>query len=212
MVSLKIAFIIRFHYKKDDERFDWRFKFFKEEVLPRINSQSFKDFDVCVWCNSWHKGLFEELGVKTFHATYEKKDTKHFTDFTNWENVHGLEKYDVQIGLDSDDLVEPTLVETTVSLLQNKKGNVLISFQPIKIDIKSKKKYKMRNYKKTKRCSPCFAILQTDKTDYRFAYYRSHFKMNFDKWDEVLYVDNQVAMAIHHQNDSTIISKGDEEI
>ena len=209
---MKIAFIIRFHYKKDDERFNWRFNFFKDEVLPRIKAQTHKDFDICVWCNPWHKELFEGLGVKTFNATYVKKDTKHFTDFTDWSNVHGLEMYDIQIGLDSDDLVEPTLVEKTVSLFNGKEGKLLISFQPKKVDIVTGKSYLMKNYKKMNRCSPCFAILQTDKSDYRFAYYRSHYRMNQDKWDEVMYVDDQVTMAIHHQNDSTTIKKEDKEL
>jgi hypothetical protein len=114
-----IGWIIRFHYEKDDPRFEWRLNYFIKEVLPRIKKQTIQGFDICIRCNDWHKDIFENLGLKTFKIANEysaykfnkKKTCTYFYDFATWDRVIGLEKYDLQVGLDSDDLIEDKYLE-----------------------------------------------------------------------------------------------------
>ena len=96
--TLTCAFIIRFHYKQDDQRFEWRLKYFEGEVLPRIRAQTEKGFDICVRCNPVHYEIFESLGCKPFHvkneyAGYvlsENRTAKYFYDFVKWEDCVDL--------------------------------------------------------------------------------------------------------------------------
>jgi hypothetical protein len=207
---MKIAVITRFHYK-DEELFKKRFDYFKREVLPRLKNQTYKKFDICVWCEDNHKKLFEDLGIKTFKAKYEEPKEKlpNLYDFNQWETVEGLDKYDLQIALDSDDLPHKNLIKTALKLTRKEKGRVLLSFQPIKYEEKTGKKYIMRNYEKTKRCSPCYAIKQDLDKDYLFLYFRSHFRMCDEKWDKIIYVEGLVTMTINDYNINTTIKEKD---
>ena len=214
MISLKVAFIIRFHYKKDDERFDWRFKFFKEEVLPRINSQSFKGFDICVWCNPWHKELFEGLGVKTFEAVdktrykyFDKKDIYYFHDFVDFEETTGLDKYDVQVGLDSDDFISKDFLQLAMDKVnkhvsENPNESLHLCFQPEYYYVQSGEVKPMKTYN-TKKGSAFMVLYQPINDNYRFIYSESHMSIitRTDK-SEVLPVGHCWA-CVHDLNEST---------
>lgn len=176
--------IIRFHYKQDDPRFSWRYKHFVENVLPRILTQTYNQFDVCIWCNDWHRHFFESIGLKTFTVKEEKVKykinghQKYFHDFTPWESVVGLEKYDIQIGLDSDDYIDRNFVGQVVLEIEKNmfdRGNksVHICFQPELIRLSTGAKEPMRIYHR-KRGSAFMALFQPNKENYRFIYEESH--------------------------------------
>jgi len=78
--------IIRFHYEKNDPRFDWRLAYFKAMVLPRILNQSYKNFDIAIWCNPEHDEIFKALSprIKVFHS---KIDTVKYKERANGKNI-----------------------------------------------------------------------------------------------------------------------------
>jgi hypothetical protein len=212
-LKLETAFITRFHYPLDHPDFKWRFNYYKEQVLPRLQNQTIP-VQIWVWCEPHHEHLFKELGVNTFQATYTPEKVKHFTDFTSYKNTIGLPMFDVQIGIDSDDLAYPDLAEKALEEIKSSgKEKVLLSFQPLKFDLKTKRKYVMPNYQKKNRCSPCYAIKQPkDINSYKFIYYRCHYRMNTDLFfDQVIHVNNTyVMMTIHDLNDTTKIKPTDQ--
>jgi hypothetical protein len=199
---MNITTITRFHYpieKKESKEYKWRLAFFRDEVLPRI-----KGVDINVWCNDWQRDEIEALGVKTFYAETETRKNKmgYFVDFVEWKNVKGLKKYDIQIGLDSDDLIEPEFIDKVKECSGDQ--SIFMSFQSEKIDIKTGKKYKMpRDY--SKQGSAIFAIYQPNKENYLFAYQDSHLKMPkyFDKF--IFIPTGYCYVNVHNYNDSTKI-------
>lgn len=180
------AFIIRFHYAKDDPRFTWRFEYFKSKVLPRIHDQTIKDFDICIRCNPWHDELFKNLGLKIFHIDEEvvrykgSGRKKYFHDFVLFERCIGLEKYDLQMGLDSDDLIEPNYVERFIQEIENIKEKfpmktIHLCFQPQSINIRNgqRKIGEFHEYTPMKG-SAFMALYQPKKENYKFIYCESH--------------------------------------
>jgi hypothetical protein len=206
----KIAFITRFHFPKDHPDFNWRFDYYKKEVLPRILNQTIQNFDICIWCEDWHIDLFKALSpkIKTFKATYKKRESRYFIDYTPWENVTGLDKYNLQIGLDSDDLIEPNFIENILPLCIGD-NTIQFSVQPIKLDIKTGNKYRMRIYNE-KEGSPIFAFYQPKPDDdFKFAYHTSHLRMPLIANKTILIPEGLAYMSIHDLNDSTGIKKTD---
>jgi hypothetical protein len=212
---MKIAFIIRFHYKIDDPRFEWRFNYFKDFVLPMIKNQTVKDFDICVRCNEWHKKLFENLGLKTFTVENESVKYKrngrfrYFHDFVNWERVLGLEKYDIQMGLDSDDLIEKNYVEKICweveKFIKEYPGKSLhLSFQPQTLNIRNGKKIigELHRYRPTKG-SAFMALYQPNKENYKFIYCESHITLWRHADKSITLPKGYCYASIHHLNEST---------
>lgn len=209
------SFIIRFHYSKDDPRFEWRYSYFMSDVLPRLREQTVQDFDICIRVNPWHKAHFEKLGLKTFtvrdeFVKYKQGNGKtYFHDFVDFDRVEGLEKYDIQMGLDSDDLIEPDYVEKIVETVEKFKtenpGKKLhLSFQPHTINIREGKKTikPMRTYSPT-RGSAFMALYQPSKENYKFVYCESHMTL-WKHADVSVTLPSGYCMAtIHNINEST---------
>lgn len=208
------SFIIRFHYKQADPRFEWRFKHFTNNVLPRIYAQTYKDFDICIWCNDWHKHFFEAIGLKTFTVKNEvvkykqhkhRPDIRFFHDFKKWEDVIGLEKYDLQLGLDSDDFIEPTYIETIIKTLEKYKNcnkSIHLCYHPELIHLDTGKISKLGDYN-TNRGSAFMALYQPDKTKYRFIYEESHISI-IGKADIKVILPKGYCYAVAHAiNEST---------
>lgn len=214
--KLSVAFIIRFHYEVEDQKFWWRYNYFKDKVMPRIQKQTYKDFDICIRCYSKHNDLFVNLDprIKTFQVKEEA--TRHFVgtnnktyfeDHTTWDKVMGLKKYDVQIGLDSDDLIEDTYVQIIVSRVnqyinQYPNKSLHICFQPEKYISRDDRKKPMMDYTET-RGSAFFAVYQPDKVNYKFGYQQSHITLGrlFDK--SIVIPSGHCMATVHNFNEST---------
>jgi hypothetical protein len=174
------GFIIRFHYHKKDPRFFQRYMFFKSKVLPRIKEQTYKDFDVYVWCNPLHDELFQKLGCNTFHAPDKRRYnvSGYYHDFIRYEETEGLPKLEVQMGLDSDDFIKQNYVKIIMDSVQlHKKNNseksLHICFQPQLFAIKNKRITAMRRYS-ARKGSAFMALYQPENKKYRFIYSESH--------------------------------------
>ena len=205
------ALIIRFHYGKEDPRFDWRFSYFKAVVLPRILNQTRKDFDICIWCNKWHDEIFKSLSsrIKIFHS---KKETiryrmlngkKYYYDFIEYEDLEGLDKYEIQSGIDSDDLISRDYIDTIVKYLKNEKGKTHLCFQPKTFNLKTLAIKPMLPYH-SKRGSPFLSLYQPNKEDnYKFIYCDSHISMWRYAKKSIIIPSGHCFMTIHYLNEST---------
>jgi hypothetical protein len=208
--------IIRFHYAEDDPRFVWRFNYFKWEVLPRILAQTVSDFDIAIRCNPWHNRLFQSLSDRII--TFQVKDeyvkyrppTIHgkvfFYDFIPWENVIGLKKYEIQSGLDSDDLIAPNYMQTIREEIaeHNPKQSLHISFTPEIFNTKTKQTYPISDTYNPQKGSAFMTLYQPDfEKTYHFVYEISHLKLGTLAKRSITLSKGYCWASVHDHNEST---------
>lgn len=179
-------------------------------VLPKLLGQIDKDFDICIWCNDWQKGLFDVLSprIKTFTSSFDptRRKGKFFVDFIEWKDLVGIEKYDIQIGVDSDDLIREDFVQKAKEVIAENYdgGKIHLSFIPYLFDLKTMRTYHTPYPYHEKQGSPFMALYQRDKGDsYKFIYHDSHLKMH-------QYADKSISIpagycwfTTHDYNEST---------
>lgn len=211
------AFIIRMHYPERDPRFPWRIAYFQSMVLPRILAQTEQRFDICIRCHSRDAALLENLHprIKTFGVADEeerhitKYRREYFEDFAPWSSVVGLPKYDVQLGLDSDDLIDPEYVATARKVIEqhieSHPGKSLhLSFQPELFDLAKLKTFPICVRYTPQRGSAFFAIYQPPDTGrYVFAYECSHLQLWRFFSRSVTILPGRCWATAHHLNEST---------
>jgi hypothetical protein len=235
------AVIIRFHYDVDDpsskysaseEQFEWRFGYFVSMCLPRIRRQAGPPVDVWVWCEPGHRERFERLGCKTFtvkpswkgwlkpgHEGKDGKlsiagrDSKLHIDFVPWEAVEGLPQYDLQIAIDSDELLLRTdtfhLIKEHFTCLEK---TAHLSFQHVMFDVVGCQLYSSHFRYTTKKGSPFYALWQPNvpPEKFVFVYDNSHQVI----WKQMHHTflassdlqESHVAASVHPWNSSTRLS------
>jgi hypothetical protein len=214
--NMKHVVIIRMHYPRGDERFKWRFKYFKRMVLPRLLAQTDQDFDIAIRCNPIHNKLFERLSqkIKTFRVLNESerykivKIKRYFLDFAPWSDVVGLEKYQIQSGLDSDDLIAENYIETIKKEVAkyDKNKTLHMSFQPGIFNADTEQKHRINIRYSEKKGSAFFSIYQPNNSrEYYFAYEFSHLELgkHFDK--SIILPAGFCWASVHGHNISTTL-------
>lgn len=206
-----ISICTRFHFDKDSPNFQWRYEYYRDSVLPRILNQTDQNFIINIWCEPWHDELFKSLSerINIFRVNVKTEfPGGHLKDFARWDAITGLEPAKIQVGLDSDDLIESNFLEKVRELSYGNK-NRLISFQPVKLSLNSGTKYRMKNYKSRRKCSPIFAMYQPVRIKY--PYYRSHYRLPEDiRWKSIIYIpEGYCYMSIHDNNVSTKVTNRD---
>jgi hypothetical protein len=209
--------IIRFHYEKDSPRFQWRFEYFKNEVLPRLLKQTDSNFDIGIRCNEWHNELFRSLHpriipfqINNERVFYKKRGRgkKYFFDFCEWKDVIGLKKYDIQTGLDSDDLIADNYIETIVSEIKkfsksNPNKSLHICFQPELFNYKTKEIYSIGQTYGPRDGSAFMSMYQPDKINYHFIYERSHHYLYQLVSSTIIIPKGYCWATVHDYNEST---------
>jgi hypothetical protein len=207
--------IIRFHYEKGDPRFGWRLAYFKFMVLPKLLNQTEQKFEIAIRCNPWHDNILRSLSKKitTFRIRGEAENfriiskKKYFVDFANWYQVMGMKQYDIQSGLDSDDLVAKNYIETIQKIVrENPKGKSLhISFQPDIFNAQTLKTYPIGQRYTKERGSAFFSIYQPNNQRYLFAYEKSHLIIGKDMDKSIIVPAGYCWASVHGHNYSTTI-------
>ena len=202
MLDTNTAIITRFHYE-DDAEFEKRFAFYCKRVLPTVLAQTDQNFDIAVWCEPRHANRFAQLSpkMKPFTATYEKRGGPFFADFTDWENVSGLKQYEIQVGLDSDDVIAPDYIETIHRLCRGERS-ILVTFNPLIYDIRLQR-YGMIGGYGEKRASAFFALYYPGLRKFYFAYCDSHLRLGAYVDKVIIGPDMKCCALVHGMNDST---------
>ncbi len=211
--------ITRFHYAENDPRFLWRFNYFQNTVLPRILKQDTKGFDLCIRCEPHHDDLFlslenmcynEGVPLKVFKVKNERaryrqiNKKKYFLDFVLWKDVIGLPTYDLQSGLDSDDLIGPEYMTKVFDTVYSYKDQSLhLSFQPKILDIKTQRERSIRVKYHPKKGSAFLSLYQPDKTNYKFIYECSHLTMWRNAKTSLTLPVGYCWASVHGYNEST---------
>lgn len=209
---MKSAFIIRFHYPEGDPRFAWRLRYFKDEVLPRILEQTDQDFDIAIRCRPEDDNIFRSLSekIRTFHVRNESERYKiihgkrYFLDFVSWKDVEDLPRYDLQMGLDSDDLIRNDYVERIKKEIGSGGRSTHVCFQPELLDLKTGRILPIHQNYHEKKGSAFFGLYQSPAvTDYHFAYEKGH----LDLWQfaekSIVVPEGYCWATAHDLNEST---------
>lgn len=223
------AFIIRMHFSKDDKRYPWRFNYFASMVLPKLLSQNDQDFDICIWANKWHAKEIKALSpkIKIFDVVpekhghikpgYEEKAKIYFVDFVNFEDTRGLKQYEIQIGIDSDDMpIRDDFISRIKKEVAFAKSKPLhISFQPQVFQPSTLRTYRCDFVYGPAKGSPIFAIYQpakTSKAEYIFAYEDSHLKLPKIVKRAIRIAEPYCVYSVHKCNSSTLLHPNQRQI
>lgn len=206
-----IDVVTRFYYPEWDDDVQFRYDFWVNKCLSRLDDQTDLGFRLNVWVDDGPHGTagveVPKVGAERVNKfTVALPELDGWEGFAHWDNVHGFEGGRVIVGLDSDDLVSPDFIETVRKEAEGRVSNTLVSFQPTKLDIKTGFEYTMKQYQPRLKCSPVFAMIQPDPADRVFPYYRGHYRLpNDDRWEMVYLGEGFCKMGIHDLNALTTI-------
>lgn len=216
-VSLASAAIItRFHYPPAKRKqFEWRFGYWRDRVLPTLAAQSDRDFDIWVWCEPEHERLFQalstpELAVNTFRAEYRpQRKGRYHVDFTTFEQTQGLPRYELQIGLDSDDMLATPAVAQIRRAVAGARMRRLVSLQPVLLDAADGRLYRMNRRYNGRSCSAVFGMYQPRamwSRGFYFPYHTGHVTLR-RLVPDMRYLPEGLALAsVHSHNETTALS------
>jgi hypothetical protein len=227
--TLTTAFIIRMHFKKEDPRWSWRLAYFQSIVLPKILSQRDQDFDICIRANKHHEKELLALSpkIKVFDVDpkkknwvkpgYEAKIKKYFVDFVNFEDIIGLDRYDIQIGIDSDDMPirDDFVTRIKKEVEKDRERSLHISFQPQIFQPSTLRVYEcpFEYGVSTLKGSPVFAIYQPLKgKGYMYAYEDSHLLLPRYMNKAIRIEDDYCVYSVHECNSSTSLNRNSKQI
>jgi hypothetical protein len=123
----KHAVIIRF-WHNDFNVYKWRLAYFQSMVLPRLQNQTVRDFDICILSHPADYGYLQSLDprIKSFTMKSGEYDYKKQGNF-KLDDTYGLKHYPIQTRIDSDDLVSPYFIE---AIRTAHKKTPYVTFQP----------------------------------------------------------------------------------
>lgn len=212
----KLAVITRLHYDENDSKFPARLEQYKNRPLDSLLKQTDQDFDIWVWTEPWHDEVVKAIHprINVFHGNWRKRDSgdstqRYFIDYTHWRDIQGLPKYEIQVGLDSDDTLAPKAIAYIKRSCRGIKRTA-ISLQPLKEDLRTGQLYHMRRYAKH-RCAPIFALYQPKSLtdDFMFAYQASHMRLAAYCDKKITLPEGLAFMGITGLNESTKIQPED---
>jgi len=216
---MKTAFIIRMHYGVDNPKWKWRLAYFQAMVLPKILAQTDQDFDICMWVNPHHAEEVQALSpkIKIFNTKGEQSvpvDNRHkfkrgryFVDFIDYKYLEGLDKYHIQIGLDTDDMILKTDFISRIKQECFKTDKSLhISFQPEVFHAPTLRTFRAPVEYRDGKGSAIFALYQPNLNGkYVFAYHDSHLRLPLYARARLFIDEGYCAYSVHECNESTYL-------
>ncbi len=196
--------VTRMHYEKEEDLLE-RIKTYKENLLPALLKQKNQNFNIGILCNPKHKDIVQEIHQRIIPFFTNKKGIKkgkYWSIMVKWEDIYGLNKYDIQTNLDSDDLISKDFTQVIVDSLKEK-VSTYICFQPEVRDMETGNVYKM-----TLRCedgykSPMYSLYQPNKENYIYIGQDSHTVFSKYAKRKVVIPEGHVFLNIHDKNDSS---------
>jgi hypothetical protein len=214
------AFLTRLHYPPGS-RAEWRMAYFEAMTLPRLRPHG---IDVCLWVDDWQRPWCERIGCKPFTVRpefqghikpgYEAKAKSYHVDFVPWSAVVGLPRYELQIAIDSDELLMPRTRPGLLERLRRELNSAPpgetchVSFQHEMFDVQECRLYRSQYRYSIEKGSPLYALWQPEGTEpYVFAYDDSHQRIGQQMQHRRFIADDGsnawVAASVHEYNAST---------
>ncbi len=205
---MKHVVITRLLYKEDD-RLLKRLELYKKYCLDSLKKQTKTDFDIAVLCNRDHSKIFKDMGIIPFHFKdnwFGQKPKKYWSCFRGWDNVEGLDMYDIQTSLDSDDFVAPNYLETIENTIDREaEGSLHVHFQPRFFNIATGEDLPQKKQYSEETGSAFYSLYQPDKTNYVYCGHDSHLRIGKLMDKSILIKEGYCWIGVHDDNDSTRI-------
>jgi hypothetical protein len=224
LLSVTHAVVVRFDYPDSypRDKLEWRFSYFRSMVLPRLLSQRNQRFVIAIRTAGEFAQRFQQLSerIVTFAVKpgfenwvppgynpgeFVEKRKRYFVDFVPWEAVDGLEQYDIQTSVDSDDLILRNdfidRIEKECWRAPNESAHV--QFQPCFFDVQSLAFYECPRRYSSENGSPVYSLYQPNKGDFVYVGQESHLRIATMMRRAVVVELGYVAMSTHSSNAST---------
>lgn len=190
-------------YFTDEEKFNSYFEVMKQTFIPAINNQTNKNFKLALISKPHHFSLIKEklntnIDVLRFENT--KEDYKKYVIDNN---------ITLQTRHDCDDIMVENYIEHIQNLYQrnsNLYDNFIITFQPTKYELNTKKEYKhSRDYSKV--CSMFSTLIQKKVNSGIFDVVHDRLKTISNN---IIYVkETYVKLVIHGNNTLSKLNPND---
>lgn len=202
----KQVIITRLLYE-DDNRFQKRLSLYKQYLLSSLEKQTNKDFDVAALCNRKHAPVLRSIGVIPYFTREGNFGTRDKTWHIKipWSEIEGLDKYDIQSNIDSDDWVSGDYIQTIQELAQGDKS-IHIHFQPLLVDIKTGLVKKMKSVYNENNGSAFCSLYQPNKDNYIYIGQDGHRRMQNYADKTIIIDEGRCFVGVHDDNDSTHIN------
>lgn len=175
--------------------FEWRYHYFACCVLPRLQAQTVQDFDICILADPQDHDRLKELHKRIRPFTLDTPGFFYSKQGNfKYEQTRGLDRYKVQIRLDSDDLVSPRFVETC-----QRSEKTVVTFQP-ELFILKQLKVKRMNHRYSSDKPSMFMSFRSPEP-YRCIYHEVF--LRFGKYDCEFHPEGDCWMTVHSNNRST---------
>jgi hypothetical protein len=201
-------------YEENDPVFEERLALYRTLCLPRLRLQTVKDFDILILCNEKHAKFFKELGLKTIHTRdgfLGHRPRGLYNSFTPYENIKGLDKYDIQTSLDSDDLVSDNYIWRIEKAIESEgyDKSLHIFFQEELYNPHTFERKSMRiryGVPPNNWGSAFFSLYQPNKDNYVYIGTETHLHMGKYADKSILIGEGYCWATIHGNNDSTTMN------
>jgi len=190
---------------EDEAKFLKRLPMYTSFVLPRLLPQG---TDIAVLCNPKHKKHLKNLPVIPFFSkTFGRLDGKYYYHRVPYEETWGLDRYDIQSSIDSDDLPGPNYLSKMREIIEREvangfKGRLHVHYQPELYNPHTFEFKKMRNKYSQKFGSAFYSIYQ-DTEDYIGVGHTGHSKMPSLCDKSILLPEGDCWAMVHGDNFST---------
>jgi hypothetical protein len=200
--------ITRMLYAEDDPRFEKRLATYRAICLPRLERQTVRDFDISVLCNKAHADIFKKMGVIPSYMKdgwLGRKPNKFWSCLTTWDNIEGLEKYDIQTNIDSDDMLAPNYIWRIRKAIELDGGerSMHIHFQPRLFSFFTLEEKEQKKKYNNKEGSAFYSFYQPNKKNYVYIGETSHITAASFMDKTVLVGEGYCWIGIHDDNDSS---------
>jgi len=195
---------------KEEKDFKERLDLYKETALDCLKKQTVRNFDIAIHCNPDHAEYVRELDFIPFFMKDRSlgyRQGPYWTAYTSWSNIEGLEKYDIQTNLDSDDIITNDYIVKIQEIMKGDES-IHLHFQPKLRNHHTKEvKESWIQYGSTKG-SMFYSLYQPSKENYVFIGHDTH----ADMWkyvDKTIFINDKTYcwLNIHGKNDSSYWQK-----
>ena len=207
--KLSHVVISRMWYSKEEDLLE-RIKIYEANLLPVLLNQKDQDFDIAILCNKKHESIIKGINPRIIPFFTKKKPSKkgkfwHIN--SEWEDISGLKKYDIQSNIDSDDTVSLDYTKIVVEELSKVSVSTLINFQPVLRDFYTGENKPINHIYGEKWFSAFYSIYQPDKKDYIYIGKDEHLHFNEYVEKTITIPEGHAWVNLHDKNDSSQMSK-----
>lgn len=205
---MKSHIVVSRLFYKDEKALRDRLLIYKETALKSLLKQEDQNFDIAILCKLEHKDIVKiHPKIIPFFSDKEmfRLSGNNFS-FFKWEDVYGIDKYDIQTNLDSDDSVSPEFTKKIQETMADKNYITHIHFQPLLRNYHTGEIKKMKLRYNESFQSMFYSIYQPNKENYIYIGQDSHSVFGKYAEESILIPEGYCWMNIHDKNSSSTMN------